>query len=976
MFRPLFAPHSKIIYKNDHPPPHCFTHCLWDFAVCSLSIEEKQSRARNFLTVQNDRAKKIEDELLLATQHILPTSNDSKTITELAELCRLTQEATRQKLDLLRSRLEEVGYVVTSPAEAHSTSNSATRSNRNRRQLDGRTVVSSSSSNFHRSRFSPQKSKLSSSPSLSWPMLMESETSFGRPLESVLEADVETDGTITPGSQLMSTPSSRNFGSVRTSSGGGGGGSSGSMFNHNFRRKSSYGTILTPTTPPTLENLSLTATTNHFLQNMSDTRSHRTHFVEDQEEEVHDTFLRRPSESPGTYRYRGSDLGQRRPLSFEFRDEDDMITLDTQSTMTKNTSSPAVTRFGVGTPSVEERSQFLARMEGMLERVDESILEESSPSTTRRTTEQLSRPSDELKAFLRPTHWPDSASVRSEHSHLTEESNQSSGSRSSYRSMGSKKGVIGAIRTSKTFYEEHSQESYGDNHDDDDDSTNVVATQVAESPSPHHRGNGNQGAHLVSFENRKKSTGSAAIESKTHPLNLFKRPTHILVDNAVSSPTHTNITMDATMMMNETYNMSHFVVDENDLDQHEPGIEIMFEKDDVSDDDRDNLSSVTPILDRYRLDPDDNSIGVKVVPNERGPGHSAGRHRQTTPRHDAILRQQRQYQLERKSPAAPTVYQAKTPKQASLTRATTTPPTASSFRSPSTQNSATVTAHSNKIYRKTPFPKRKPTNEDEPPSIHSLDENDHPNISTAGAASSPAHMKSSSTLMQISVPPLRPRSFESSVGKQATTSFTNLSLGEARPIMVEIDKSVVEARRRMIQDESDTIDHIDRTIERIELELAAGSNHQSSNSQHSGNESDVLDLLSGRVDPVGKSLNEALAPKEKRSYQFSWIKRITLAEFETAPRIVQTQITIAEANDALDAIGEHFYESMTQNKSLEFLDKEGHDILKHLVGSSVQKSKSLLISLCHWRRLVMRRDASRGLVFAVNMEKEARTFRC
>ena len=63
---------------------------------------------------------------------------------------------------------------------------------------------------------------------------------------------------------------------------------------------------------------------------------------------------------------------------------------------------------------------------------------------------------------------------------------------------------------------------------------------------------------------------------------------------------HTNITMDVTMMNATAASVSILGND-------------------------DNSSTVTPILDRYRLDPDDNSIDIKVVPNRRGATRREGR---------------------------------------------------------------------------------------------------------------------------------------------------------------------------------------------------------------------------------------------------------------------------------------------------------------------------------------------------------------
>jgi hypothetical protein len=50
---------------------------------------------------------------------------------------------------------------------------------------------------------------------------------------------------------------------------------------------------------------------------------------------------------------------------------------------------------------------------------------------------------------------------------------------------------------------------------------------------------------------------------------------------------------------------------------------------------------------------------------------------------------------------------------------------------------------------------------------------------------------------------------------------------------------------------------------------------------------------------------------------------------------------------------------------LEFSEKQGYQILGKLLGTE-QKNKSVLMSLCHWRTLLMFRGHTHGMVFAVN----------
>ncbi|VEU33617.1 unnamed protein product [Pseudo-nitzschia multistriata] len=262
----------------------------------------------------------------------------------------------------------------------------------------------------------------------------------------------------------------------------------------------------------------------------------------------------------------------------EFRDEDDMITLDTQSTMTKTHnpySPPIIGNMGSGSvPTVDERSHFLTRIEDMLERVEETILD-ASPSPRRyvRKDGDTSRPSDEYYEM--------------EGKEDQQERRRSNTSTSSKNYMTTQSHHY----TMKAVYEDDELASTDDEKEsvtnNSDDSTNVVATQIA--------------------ENRPLTSVGQRSEKKKHH---NERPTHILVETGTSSPTHTNITMDATMM-NDTYDVSLMERQERRSGEtkaiiQEPSKTLDF------DDELDNLSTVTPVLDRYRLDPSDgNSLSVK-----------------------------------------------------------------------------------------------------------------------------------------------------------------------------------------------------------------------------------------------------------------------------------------------------------------------------------------------------------------------------
>ena len=776
-----------------------------------IVVEEKRKRVQRFLSTQKQRIGIIEGELLEATNEILPPSSESKTITELAELCRLTQNVTVQKFDNLRSRLEEAGYTVSSSPTAASNNNNRRpwKSTNNR--------LASPPPNYHSA----------------WP------TVIGGPLESVVEAEYETDGATTPGSYLQSpAPSSTSFISNFTNS------ASTNKKKQRERRKS----CLTPTTPPTMDRLSFSASTSKLLQTMDTTK--QQFFSDDdnqgnsnQNQADREHNHRRRSTTEFNFRHQ-----------FEFRDEDDMITLDTQSTMTKNVSP--VRKSGnynkaspPSKPAIEEKTEFFTRMEGMLDRVEETILEEDSPRGFRN---EPSRPSDEIKASLRMQTYSPEKSLQSIESSFN----------------GSIQNKYSCPKTNRS----DSFTSMNDSSHYDDDSTNVVATQVAEINNP-------------VLPNQQVIPGLQ---------DSNKTPTHILVDRAMASPAHTNITMDATVM-NETY--TSFLVTEENL---KGNVGIVLDRNDSFDDNDDNLSTVTPILDRYRLDPDDNSIGVKVVPNERRSHHKETRRRST-----AGISPKRKESLPIFLPS----------------NFLSPPPSHGVERNP-----GSGTSRQRKVYRKTPFPKNKAyvNYEEETNHLPPLKENDHPNLSVdSTGTSSPPFLRTvgATNSTAFSIPPLRPRSFE--------------------PRRVGVGITSSSARKLSFP------------------------THETPKSGRAGSDGSMIDLSSGRVDGVGKSFfnqAKALSPKQSRR-NISLMQQVTDVEFEAAPRIVRTQVTLNEVNDALELISLRLSDKKPSSR---FSEEEGHNLIMSLTGTQ-QRSKSILISLCHFQRLVMKRDMDdRSILFAIN----------
>ena len=124
-------------------------------------LGDQRDHAERFLKTQQRRVAGIEEQLVEATNFILPACPDSKTATELAELVRLVQEASRKKMQLLKARLELMGY------------------------------------------------DWEEEPGILSPQTPQAEIHWavGGRLESVVEGDVETEGATTPGSMLQPSPS-------------------------------------------------------------------------------------------------------------------------------------------------------------------------------------------------------------------------------------------------------------------------------------------------------------------------------------------------------------------------------------------------------------------------------------------------------------------------------------------------------------------------------------------------------------------------------------------------------------------------------------------------------------------------------------------------------------------------------------------------------------------------------------------------
>ena len=614
----------------------------------------------------------------------------------------MSQDATLGKLEVLRSILENEGYTVTSPK-------------RSRKQTVEKSIAVPTPPSFSRrynSINSIEKPSIESIPvtergqnsfllnnGIDSQISLPSVINIGGPLESVLEAEYETDGMPTPCSNLESpeTPAISTTQEKRKKD----------RISSSFRLRS-------PFTPPTLSN-SFTNSADTLLKNTKDVGEN----MEDKSPKLSNVYSRDhkllSKDVSRKHIAQEQDNFQQQHL-YEFLDEDDMITLDTQSTMTKNNTfySPAMTG---GTSneqqtSTEEGWQFLARMEGMLERVEETILEDSQSSRNDEKIRDASTCSDEYQGASVPITQGDEDDKPL-----------------AWTSSNSRLGTLSHRQSRNNIYQVESTTNGSDNNsitDESKDSTNVVATQVAEEDTLKDE--------LESF-----LLNEYDIKSQNSAKSFLERPSHILVNTELASPANTNITMDATFI-NETNEKSFLQGESKKYRNNREKIarENICHRDI---EDEDNLSTVTPVLDRYRLDPsDDNSIGVKVVPNNRS-AHRSKKEHIVTPR------QGRLPTISQLSPSLDYILKSITPQKESnhLDFLSPPKPTQGLLEKASTK----FTPNPNrKVYRKTPFPKRKPSlSKDDGIGRKSMDENYDPNISDGSSFS-------------ISIPPLRPRSFD------------------------------------------------------------------------------------------------------------------------------------------------------------------------------------------------------------------------
>jgi len=104
------------------------------------------------------------------------------------------------------------------------------------------------------------------------------------------------------------------------------------------------------------------------------------------------------------------------------------------------------------------------------------------------------------------------------------------------------------------------------------------------------------------------------------------------------------------------------------------------------------------------------------------------------------------------------------------------------------------------------------------------------------------------------------------------------------------------------------------------------------------------------------------------------LTNISADEYDAAPRLVKMQVTFIEVNDAIDCLKTHF--SITVLSTLEPCE-QGYVLSEQAANNTLSslfdeyKRRSILMSLCHFRKLIMRLPtSSSGKVFIIPKEKK------
>ena len=597
-----------------------------------------------------------------------------------------------------------------------------------------------------------------------------------------------------------------------------------------------------------------------------------------------------------------------RALNFEFREDDDMITLDTQSTLgtvlhapsstTKQTQSQSQSSSSQGrrrassmtststtggggggrgneggdtlgekkraipsSATKEDHNNFLARMEGMLERVEESMMDDNrttNSSFLNNDLDEPSRPSDEMNAsmFRRNLYHH-----RHKKSLIREVGSASLQSAPTTTSSSNKKVSLSFTDPNNNIDDDGTEEENDDPSDSssNDDSTNLAPTVVQDKE------------YNSSRVQRHGKLSSAA------PVGEYKeRPTtHIVVDQSLPSPAHTNITMDNTMLTAAEFGgLEDFelpVMKNIGMGQKKnrmsiyksttyPSLGTSSNIDESENDpDLDCLSVLTPVLDRYRVEPGgDNSSDIKVIPNQRRPhpSHEAYRKKKITVKHRVDVGTGTTPNGGFDSSTGDDEYQGITPIMSNV-------PTVSAFQSPppSTKITSTpvssVTSRKKKVYPKTPIPGKVGSKT----KTGTGGENAHPNTHHRNSD----NKKKTSFLSPVGnertddavggefvVPRLRPSALDSNKKRTRGRRASNAQLASAgRQPSGAVDPKLSTATP------SSSLARAQRNWESLEFSSSSSSASFAKNDERYRSVPSSVEHESGRTNPVGVRLSKS-----------------------------------------------------------------------------------------------------------------------
>lgn len=363
-------------------------------------------------------------------------------------------------------------------------------------------------------------------------------------------------------------------------------------------------------------------------------------------------------------------------------------------------------------------------------------------------------------------------------------------------------------------------------------------------------------------QTRSMTSPLAASSSSNNPQPRFS---HIDVDLGLLSPTPTNLTMDTVAFLNETVGQLDTVFEGGGGGDHESV-----------------ASDETPVLDRYRIDLDDESPnGFRVVPNERRGGKS---HRTT-------------------------------PVQSSSAKKTISSPLMPTTPSPNVSTpSARSSRRSKRVFRKTPYPKKKI------PSTPTIDENTpfDGNISPSSAVpTAPASPLSSPVYPQQSkaVPRLERTRLSYPVSQQEERSS---SLFYAQAAQATVKRA---------------------SFSGIAIPPLGSSGLLLGTTRIGGGGS------------LGVSHNNLIRP-------------VTAAEYDNGPRVVKLQVSLEQIDQSVTALNAALRNRTCvtgeTSSPLVLAQSQAYRILQPLGYNDVQ-CRSVLMTLCHFRRLMMKRHSLSGV---------------